>query len=77
VTAVRAGAQRVAEPARTPFLPWEEWHGWALHESARFGDLKRGCMPEIEMLCHRPSEQGVWTESRETGVIDCFSLRVH
>ena len=34
-------------------------------------------MPEIDRLSHRLGEHGVQTETRETGGIDCFSLRVH
>ena len=46
-------------------------------ESAGFRDSKQGHVPEIEMLSHRVGEHGVWTETRETGVINCFSLRGH
>jgi len=52
--------------------PREEWHGSALQESAGFGDSKRGHVPEIETLSHRPGEHRVWPETGETGVIDCF-----
>jgi len=38
---------------------------------------KGGRVPEIETLRHRPSEHGVRPETRELGVIDCFSLRAH
>ena len=33
--------------------------------------------PEIQILHHRLDEYGLWMETRETGVIDCFYLRVH
>ena len=46
-------------------------------ESAGFGDSKWVCMPGTEILRHRLDEHRVWTKTRETGVIDCFSLRVH
>lgn len=39
--------------------------------------LQSGLMPEIGTLIHRLGEHGVWSENRETGVIDYFSLRVH
>lgn len=39
--------------------------------------LERDHVPEIEMLGHRLDEDGVWLETREIGVIDCFPLRAH
>lgn len=67
----------MAEPARPPFLPWEEHWGSISQESAAFGDSKRGCVPEIKMLSHRLGEHGVWLGTRVTGGIDCLSLRAH
>lgn len=66
-TTLLAGTQKaVAELARLPFLPWEEWHSGMLQESTGFGDSKQGHMLEREILCHRPGEQGMWRETRET-----------
>ena len=48
-----------------------------LQESAGFGDLKRGRVPEREMLGHRLGEHGVQTETRQTGVTDSLSWRAH
>ena len=47
-----------------------------LQESTGFGDSKQGHMPETETLGHRLGEHRVQRETKETGVIDCFSLRV-
>ena len=43
----------------------------------RIQGFEVGPVPETEMLGHRLGEPRVWTETRVTGVIDCFSLRVH
>ena len=51
-------------------------HESALQESA-VRDSKWGHVPETEILDHRLGEHGVCLETREIGVIDCFSLRVH
>ena len=51
-----------------------------VHATARVckvGDSKQGLMPEIKMFHHRLGELGVWKETRETRVINCFSLRAH
>ena len=76
-TAPTAGTQQAADPGRLPFVPWEERRRSAPQGSAGFGDSTRGRVPEIEMLGHRPGEHGVWTETGEMGVIDCFSLGAH
>ena len=41
----------------------------------RVWGLQWGCLPEMEMLSHRPSEHQLPTRTKETGVMDCFSLR--
>lgn len=46
-------------------------------EFAGFGDSKWDHMSEIEMLSLREDECGVWPETRETGITDCFSLMAH
>ena len=69
-TALRAGAQQAADPGRLSFLPGEEWCRSKPQEYAGFGDSKKGHVPKIEILGHRPGEHEVWME---TGVIDSFS----
>lgn len=49
-------------------VPWE---------SLKFGVLKLSCVPEIKTLSHRPREHRVLTETGETRVIDCSSVRTH
>ena len=71
------GAQKLAEAVRPSFLPQEEKHRSLPQKSEGFGDSKWGGMPEIERLGHRPGEHGEQPETREAGVIDCFSLRAH
>lgn len=75
----QAGTPRPKQRHRneTPTLPREERHGCATQESAGFGDLKQGCVPEIEMLSHRLGELGVQMGTRETGGMDRFSWRAH
>ena len=47
-------------------------------EFAGFGDSKWSHkLGEIETLGHRLCKHKVWMETRETGVMDCFSLRAH
>lgn len=78
MTALWAPAQRKAEVGRDPPpLPWDEWLGYAPQESVKFGDSSHGCVPEIKTLGPRLGEHSVQTETRETRVIDCFSLRAH
>ena len=45
-------------------------------ESIKYGESKRGCVPEIKILSPSLSEHRVWAETRETRVIDCSSMRV-
>ena len=74
--ALGPGAQQ-AELGRPPFLPWEEWQRSTPQESAGFGDWKWGHVPGMEILGWRPGEYRVQTQTRETEVTDCFSLRAH
>lgn len=76
-TALWAGTRRAADLGRLTFLHQQEQCGSAWQESTGFGDSKWGCAPETEMLGHRLGELKVWPEIRETGKIDCFSLRAH
>ena len=46
-------------------------------KSAGFGDSKGGGMPEIAMLRHQVGEHGGGMATRESGMIDCFFMRVH
>ena len=44
-------------------------------ESTEFGDSSGAACLKMEMLSHRPSEHQLPTGTKETGVMDCFSLR--
>jgi len=46
-------------------------------ETAKFGNSKGGCMAEIKMFSHRLGIHRMQTETRETRVIDSFSMRAH
>ena len=48
-----------------------------LQESAGLRDSRQGLVPEIDTLGHRLGEHGVQMGTRETGGLDCFSLRLH
>lgn len=58
-------------------LPQKEWCRYTPQKSAGFGDLKQSHMPETEMLSHRLGKHGLQTETRDTGMVDCFSPRAH
>lgn len=45
-------------------------------KSAGFEDLEWGHVPEIQMLSQSLVEHGVWPDTKEMGMIDCFSLRL-
>lgn len=47
-----------------------------LQQSAGLRDSRQGLVPEIDTAGHRLGEHGVQMETRETGVTDCFLLRV-
>lgn len=57
--------------------PWEEQHGFAPQVSAKFGVLKLSYMSKIKMLGHRLGEHRDQTKTRETRLIDCYSMRAH
>ena len=63
--------------ARNPYLSQEGWIRSMPQESAGFGGSKGGGLPEIAILRHRVGEHGGGMATRESGVIDCFFMRVH
>jgi len=71
----RRGPARGKTKVRPPSLPWEEQRGCPPQEPVKFRDSNRGHVPEIKMLGHGLGEHRVQTETRETRVIDCFSVR--